>query len=59
MVQIGEKLKTTKLQSVRDIDILQDFQIHVKVPKKRSPWLVRCSCPIAGMMKLNVDRCCF
>lgn len=57
MVQIGEKLKNSKLQSVQDIEILQGLQIPMKGPKQRFPRLVRWSRPSAGRMKLNVDEC--
>lgn len=40
---------------MRDITILQDFQVHVKVPKHRFPSLVRWIRPIEGRKKLIVD----
>ncbi|KAF5454630.1 hypothetical protein F2P56_024280 [Juglans regia] len=52
---IGDKLKSTKQQSVRDIKILKDLQVHVRGPKQRSPCLVHWSQLIARRMKLNVD----
>ncbi|XP_042978817.1 uncharacterized protein LOC122309401 [Carya illinoinensis] len=55
VVKIGEKLKTTNQQSSRDIQILQELQVPVTVPKRRCPRLVSWFRPDERRWKMNVD----